>query len=689
MSRDDEPRPPAKTLRERAEEVFNAPPTDFSSLPPEDIRLLIHELQIHQVELKIQNEELRETQVELAHTRDRYSELYEFAPVGFVTIDDHGVIREANLTAAAMLRIERARLVGAKFSSFVAGESQSAWHVHQQRAFASSSGTQTCELELCLPDESGLTVALHTRAAHGQGGADRRVHTALTDVTDRHAAQAVLEKFNIVLEQSLSDRTGELQRTVGQIVLLSEAISHLSEGIMITEGDLAWPMPDIVYVNEAMCEITGYRAEELIGETPAILLGSDSDPETLSELREALAASRPYRCELTHHHKDGSRYAAELWVSPMPDGARGNRTLITIHRDVTQQRLADEKLRSLYEFNESLIETAQTLILVLDYEGRVVRFNPAFERLSGWLLEEVEGRDWFETFLPARDRERIRERFAIAGSGVPTRGAVNPIVTRSGDERTIEWHDATLRDAGGNLVGLLCSGTDVTERLRLEQEVINAAEEQQQRIASDLHDDLGSLLTSVGLRANSLAGRLAKAADAKLASDGVAITQQVQDAITKTRSIARGLNSMGGHPGDLAGALTELAARVQSEAPLTCRLECPEVVAINDPITANHLFRIAQESVHNAVKYSGGTEITVSLKLADDGLELTISDDGCGFDRAANASPGLGLHIMNYRAAAIGASLTIARGESGGTRVTCRRPRPAPKWPAKTQPASD
>jgi len=118
----------------------------------------------------------------------------------------------------------------------------------------------------------------------------------------------------------------------------------------------------------------------------------------------------------------------------------------------------EEALRNEKDFTESLVDTAQTIILVLDTKGRIVRFNPYMEELSGYKLEEVQGRDWFSTFLPDQNYDRIKEVFRTAVSDIQTLGNINPIVAKDGREIIVEWHDKTLKDAAGNTIGLLAIG---------------------------------------------------------------------------------------------------------------------------------------------------------------------------------------------------------------------------------------
>lgn len=105
---------------------------DLSGMTPEDTARLIHELRVHQIELSSQNEELRHIQAELEKAGDRYFHLYDFAPVGYLTVNDNGLIEQANLTAATMLGSERSRLVGQYFSHYIRREDQDIWYLHRR-----------------------------------------------------------------------------------------------------------------------------------------------------------------------------------------------------------------------------------------------------------------------------------------------------------------------------------------------------------------------------------------------------------------------------------------------------------------------------------------------------------------------------------------------------------------------------
>jgi len=142
----------------------------------------------------------------------------------------------------------------------------------------------------------------------------------------------------------------------------------------------------------------------------------------------------------------------------------------TVH-DITNQKQAEIKLDSERKFSQSLINTAQVIILILDNEGKIVRFNPYMEALCGYSLKEVQGKDWFSTFIPQEEQSRIQSVFHKSISGKPTRGNRNPIVTKSGDYKVIEWYDLFLKDEAGNPAGILAIGLDMTRGIHTEAQL--------------------------------------------------------------------------------------------------------------------------------------------------------------------------------------------------------------------------
>ncbi|MCC9601826.1 response regulator [Stieleria sp. JC731] len=130
---------------------------------------------------------------------------------------------------------------------------------------------------------------------------------------------------------------------------------------------------------------------------------------------------------------------------------------------IVQKKTTELKLRKEQQFADRVLSTAEAIVLVLDPEGKIVRFNPYFERLSGWKLEEVQGKDWFSTFVPKSDHNTIRDLFLLTQANGSSTGVINAIITREGAERQIRWSNTTLVTDSGDIDSVLAVGVDVTE----------------------------------------------------------------------------------------------------------------------------------------------------------------------------------------------------------------------------------
>jgi signal transduction histidine kinase len=209
------------------------------------------------------------------------------------------------------------------------------------------------------------------------------------------------------------------------------------------------------------------------------------------------------------------------------------------------------------------------------------------------------------------------------------------------------------------------------EHQRLEREVLAAGERERQSIGADLHDGLGQLLTAVGLMCTALKEDTAVTQPA-VAKSLEQMSGLLREAVAQTRYLARGLVPVGGEPDALRTGLTELAVRTNGLGRVRCQLECRQPVLLDDPAVTGHLYRIAQEAVNNALKHAHAKRITIRLAQNDSRILLEIKDDGTGLPETRPAGVGLGL--MQHRAAAIGARLTIESKPQGGVTITCARP---------------
>ena len=187
--------PEGSELRQRAEkqlEIDLDSTEAFSEMSPEKMADLIHELQVHQIELKMQNDELRSIQDDLEKTRGRYSHLYDFAPIGYFTLNLKGFIHEANLTFATMLGIERGVLIGQPFSLFVLRDDQDTFYKHRQQLLEKES-PRSFELSLVRNDGHVFYARLECTVITSKENDLKQIRAAVSDITERKQAEWALE----------------------------------------------------------------------------------------------------------------------------------------------------------------------------------------------------------------------------------------------------------------------------------------------------------------------------------------------------------------------------------------------------------------------------------------------------------------------------------------------------------------
>ena len=197
------------TLRNQVEKYLDKNFEALKEIPLTDILSLIEKLRIHQIELEMQNEELRQAQSELIKVRDNYSDLYDFAPVGYITLSEKGLILEANLTSANMLGVERRLLIGKPFSRFITSATQDVFYFHRKKLFETKN-MQTCELKLLKKDGPQFHAQLECILIKDTEGNITQTRTAISDISERKRVEEALKNAHNELERRVKERTVEL-----------------------------------------------------------------------------------------------------------------------------------------------------------------------------------------------------------------------------------------------------------------------------------------------------------------------------------------------------------------------------------------------------------------------------------------------------------------------------------------------
>ena len=248
-----------------------------------------------------------------------------------------------------------------------------------------------------------------------------------------------------------------------------------------------------------------------------------------------------------------------------------------------------------------------------------------------------------------------------------------PLLRKDG---VLRWIRATGRraDEAGNL-DLLCGVfQDITERRLLEHEIINIAQRERTLIGFDLHDGLSQELTGMSLTLSGILSKIPKSAD-RFREELRGVETSMRAAINTCRELAQGLSPTGRERGGLVGAVRELATRMEKPPALRLKVRTRGGDWGLDDASADHLYRIAQEAVSNAIKHGHARRIIISLASSPTKRMVSIVNDHHGV--AAKATDGMGLKIMHFRARLLGATLSIRSLPSGGMRVRCCLPKAA------------
>ena len=221
-----------------------------------------------------------------------------------------------------------------------------------------------------------------------------------------------------------------------------------------------------------------------------------------------------------------------------------------------------------------------------------------------------------------------------------------------------------------HLVRIWGSCVEVTERVRLEQQMVETLEDQQQRIGRDLHDGVGQLLTGVRLLSQNLAERL-RAEEGEGPNQAQKIASFAEQASQRVREIYRGLTPTQLFYEGLLTALNELAHNTNALPDVTCVFTADGTIDVWERDTKMHMYRVAQEATNNALKHAEASHIEISLELDGGRISLEVKDNGKGFDPSIRTGKSLGLSSMEYRARAIKGDFEIRSAPGAGTTVRC------------------
>lgn len=518
---------------------------------------------------------------------------------------------------------------------------------------------------------AGTLWSRYTLASIEQEGALRRAREGhVTEAVCRlHADKALRARFNpirdshgeIVALGLSAQNLGRQQTLEAELrhtyLLLQQVGSATLDHVVVLDRELR-----VLYANRKVGEVP---PEQLLGCSVSELVPVAARADLLAALQQVIDTGQLCRLSLQVPHAPGEHHDFDLRVVPVR--REGDLFALTvIATETTEQLRAERAIATQARMIESMLEG----VAMVNDAQMIEISNPAFDAMFGYRRGELIGREFAS--LSVRPLSELQNWSLSATERQPSLHLEFEARRRDGSVFAVAGILSRFEIAGRNQNLVVVQ--DVSERKRLERAILQAVNREQYRIGNDLHDGLGQELTGIALMLRSVAARMQSEYPALL-PDIEGITKLVSNAVESTRALARGLSPVnlerGGlkdaleglamHARELYGAQVSFAHRVQGTKPLT-------------PELANHLYRIAQEAVRNAVRHGNARLIRLHLGIARGKVRLTITDDGGGLPPQALEAPGMGLKIMRYRAQMLGGEVRFEAAEPCGTRIVCECP---------------
>jgi two-component system sporulation sensor kinase A len=297
----------------------------------------------------------------------------------------------------------------------------------------------------------------------------------------------------------------EKLRLEERLSLFYSAFHHSTDAIIITDLHGV-----IIEANQAFAELFGWSREEAVGRSTRILRSRQTTNELYRQMWEAINEQGRWQGEIVNRRKDGSEVPVLLSITPIyHNGAKSG--FMGVEIDLTEKKKAEKQLLQEKKFSESIIETANSLVVGLDLEKRIILFNRKCEEVTGYTKEEVLGKNWFTLFVPEHARPNVDEVFKlIVADEIPSRYE-NNILTKRGEECLVSWSNTALRNDRQEVIGALGIGIDVTELKNLEKEMLQAERwatigKMAAKVAHEIRNPLSSISLNAELLGDELSG---------------------------------------------------------------------------------------------------------------------------------------------------------------------------------------
>ena len=674
--------PPSQAEARQTQQLL--PPSELSvNMPLAEMQTMLHELHIHQVELEMQNEELLRIQRELDAVREHYIDLYDLVPVGYCTLNTAGVILQLNLTACQMLGMAREQLVQQVFSLFINQEDRDIFYLLNRR-LGTIGDVHKCELRMLKQAGTQFWVSLVGTTVEAANGAVE-LRMVLVDISERRQIQDQLHVSNVELNNAsitLEASNAQLMKSGEQ---LTAFIRNAPVCLAMFDRHMNYLVTSDSWVREYGCgldSLVGFNHYQLTPDMPSYW-------KRLHQ--QALAGTTLKSHEDKWARADGSIIWLRWQLQPWRDEGGVIGGIIIYAENINERKTYKSQLLENEQRLHGFFNSAMDAIITIDSDYRIVLYNPAAASMFSVPASEALGA-LLDMFIPLRfraDHRHYIEEFGKGEQALPTIRQFNFVVgvRANGEEFPIEATISHIEMQGKKLYTVIIRdrthNKKVEAELQLYQEQLRGLithqqhikEEERIRIAREIHDELGSVLTgvkanlSVAMHENEMAGN---PPNRRLMDASVLLSQAVNTArrvITDLRPSV--LDQLG-----IWTAVEWYAEQLHDRTGIICSVDISNEVLETeiDSERSTAIFRILQESLTNVTRHSQATQVEIRVAFEGDWIRMEVEDNGRGINAKSQANPNSwGIVGMIERVRFFGGSITISN-TSHGTLVVLQLP---------------
>jgi PAS domain S-box-containing protein len=642
----------AEILRQKAEEQLTLQKDVARNIYVSEAGTLkiVHELQVHQIELEMQNEQLTEAKEKADAAAQKYSELYDFAPSGYITLSKEGRIIGLNLKGADLLGKERQRLINNRFDLYVSVGTRQIFNQFLSKVFKGKIN-EWCEV--ILSDESkNISTYVHL-AGHVLENNEQIVLSAV-DISGLKLGEQVLreseEKFRVLIEST-------------------------SVAIYLTDSN-----GKCTYVNPKWCEMAHLSYSEALNDGWVTGIYEEDRDKVFKNWQKMIASDGNWGFEYRFGPHDKVSWVFGTAKSYKNDSGR-IMGFIGSNVDITERKKAEEKQKEIEDRYRLLAEQSDVGVGLYSPDGIILYFNNRALKNLGGKLEDFVGKSMIDVF-GKKAGEKYNKRISEGIRLNKTLVYEDQLESPSG-KYWFSTSNSIFRDINGEVAGIQAVSIDITQRKENEEQLVKSANElrylsrhqvevreaERSAIARDLHDDLGQKLTALIMDMSWVKSRIG-------VQSGT-VRNKMQQMLIEMNEIIESIQKLSFRLSPTILNDLGLIAAIQwfvKEFNKTSQIRCdfafsPKNISVNCKLSLE-VYRIVQESLTNVARHSCASTASVTMNLKKGKLTITISDNGSGISKAKiESTRSFGLIGMRERVRIFNGELSVSGSKGKGTVV--------------------